>query len=116
MNQVDFEKNVVKTNLNDISAPYQIKKAWLNENSQVLVILMDPNANTSRNRFLNLIAYNITDPKKIMWSAELPTNSGPDCYTDAEFTDMHLTAFSFSCFRCIIDWKTGKLVNKNFAK
>jgi len=45
----------------------------------------------------------------IVWQAELPTASG-DVYTNVEWKDRYLTAFSRSCIAVHLDLETGKIL------
>lgn len=99
-----------------IELPYVVTSAWSREETNCLIVLMDPSENISSPRFHNLIAYDLQKPPTLKYEAELPTMSGPDCYTQATVRQDVISAFSFSCFRCIIDMETGKIVKKTFTK
>ncbi len=116
MKKIDFDSNSIKLGETIIKVPYCIFKAWYDESIGYVIVIMDPNANSTVSRFNNIIAYEINRHIKTIWTAELPTSSGPDCYWDLEADDDNLSAFSYSCFRCKLDIKTGKIISKSFTK
>ena len=116
MKEIAFDKNIVKADNSIIKAPYKIIGAWLSKALNYVIILMDPNANLSTARFNNLIVYDLNRPSDIKYQLDLPTSSGPDCYTEAKMYGDRILAFSFSCHRCEIDIETGAIVSKSFTK
>ncbi len=50
----------------------------------------------------------------VVWQAELPTKSG-DVYTNVEWKDNELMAFSRSCTSVILDVESGKIVSPKIA-
>lgn len=46
-----------------------------------------------------------------LWQAELPTTDTNDVYTNIEWKDGLLTAFSRSCISVILDVETGKIIS-----
>jgi len=116
MISISFNKKTIKAQSCTITVPYNIVGAWISVSTNYIIVLMDPNANLSAVRFNNLIAYNLVNPADISWQAELPTSSGPDCFTEVDVTDNMISAFSFSCFRCEIDICSGKIITKSFTK
>jgi len=116
MKEIPFDKNIVTAGNSIIKAPYKIIGAWLSEVLNYVIILMDPNANLSAARFNNLIVYDLNRPLDIKYQVNLPTSSGPDCYTEARVDGDRLSAFSFSCYRCEIDIERGTIVSKSFTK
>lgn len=117
MNELSFKGNTVEISNNvTLTTPFDIKNVWSVDKVNYIIVLMDPNANLSVARFENIIAYDKDSPSDIKWSVELPTSSGPDCYTEAEVIEGTMSAFSFSCFRCVIDLETGRIISKSFSK
>ena len=116
MEEVPFDNNIVNAENSIIRVPYKIIDAWLLETLKYIIILMDPNVNLSTARFNNLIVYDLSKPSDVKYKIDLPTSSGPDCYTEANVDGDKLSAFSFSCYRCRIDIKTGTIVSKSFTK
>ena len=116
MKEISFDKNIVKIGAYSIKAPYKIIGAWLSEDLNYVVILMDPNANLSAARFNNLLVYDLNRPSDVKYQVELPTSSVPDCYTEAKVDGNKLSVFSFSCHRCKIDIESGTIVSKSFTK
>ncbi len=51
----------------------------------------------------------------IVWMAELPEKSG-DAYTNIEWHEQNLRAFSWSGFSVILDVETGKILSSVFTK
>jgi len=45
----------------------------------------------------------------VVWQAELPTKSD-DVYTNANWQDLHLLAYSRSCTKVVLDLETGKII------
>jgi len=107
-------KKCVLTSGLSIIAPYKIEKAWYDDNENQIIVLMDYADQKVSQEFRNLVSYSIDN--KINWEAELPTSFGVDAYVDASISGNHADAFSFSCFRCLIDLSDGKLLQKSFAK
>lgn len=116
MNVITFDKNIIEAGNIVITTPFSVLKAWLVESASIVIVLMNPNDNMSVSRFNNLIAYDINRPFDVLWQAELPTSSGPDCYTETTINDNIISAFSFSCHRCKIDIKNGSIMSKTFTK
>jgi hypothetical protein len=52
---------------------------------------------------------------QIIWRAELPESSS-DSYTQFEYSNGRLSAFSWSCHRVEIDMKTGKIFHRVFTQ
>lgn len=116
MKKIPFNKNIVTAGNSIVRAPYEVIGAWISNTLNYVVILMDPNANLSATRFNNLIVYDLNKPSDVKYQVDLPTSSGPDCYTEAKATDDRISAFSFSCHRCEIDIKSGTIVSKSFTE
>ena len=97
-----------------VNAPFLVQKAWYDDRRNQVIVLMEYTAQQSIQQFRNLVAYSLNN--KQMWEAELPTTSGVEAYVDADIDNEELRAFSFSCFRCLINLDNGKIKKKTFAK
>jgi outer membrane protein assembly factor BamB len=53
---------------------------------------------------------------KLMWTAELPENTGPDCFTGADIAGNAIRAHTWSCFALTLDPRTGKTLATCFTK
>lgn len=93
---------------------YPVTKAWLQAQYSRIIVLMDYTAQRGMLQFRNLVAYSTKGD--LLWEAELPTGTGAEAYVDAELDHQGLHAFSFSCFRCLIDPSNGKIIRKSFSR
>jgi len=50
-----------------------------------------------------------------LWTAELPTNDGTDCYVEIA-SWCPLVAYAWKSFECTIDAETGKITSQVFTK
>ncbi len=52
---------------------------------------------------------------EVVWVAEMPERTG-DAYVDARLEGGSLTAWSWSCYRVVIELATGKITERVFTK
>ena len=104
----------VSNGSDSIKCEYDVSKAWWDPGGKRFIVLMKFYENKTEKRFPNLVAFDVTD--HLIWEAELPNESGADCFTDAEVVSNELIAFSFTCYRCVIDMSDGRLLSTVFTK
>jgi hypothetical protein len=79
-----------------------------------VVILFDPDsADEGDGRFHNLVAFDRSG--QVLWTAELPTKDAGDCYYKIISSDP-LIAYSFRSYDCLIDRRTGRILERTFTK
>jgi hypothetical protein len=92
--------------------PYPIDNAIEYEDS--VVILFDPDsADEGNGRFHNLVAFDRSG--QVLWRAELPTTDPGDRYYKIPSSDP-LTAYSVRSYDCVIDRRTGRILDRTFTK
>lgn len=98
-----------------IELPFPASSIFLLPGICLAIVMYDYNANRSQARFQNIVAYDYDGVQ--VWHAELPSTSMPDCFTELRSaSEEKIEAFSYSCFSCVINPKTGKLERKEFTK
>ena len=86
---------------------------------EIKILLSIPNSEDSivmlnyKQAFQNI--FRCSPNGSIVWMAELPEKSG-DVYTNLEWHEQRLRAFSWSCFSVILDVETGKILSSVFTK
>lgn len=113
MSKIIIDKKDLLVNRKKIEFPYEIEKAETFNN--YIIILLDKNTyKQTVGQFHNLYIYDIS--KNIKLEVELPTSNGGDCYYDFHIKKESLNAYSVYSFDCLIDFKTGKILEKEFYK
>ncbi|WP_440617451.1 hypothetical protein [Cysteiniphilum sp. 6C5] len=122
MIQTKFEGKYLYINDKKIQLPYVIREAFERENKVIVLFDSDLSTNpTQPKKFHNLVAYDLNGNE--LWKAELPIH---DAYGEVQELDWDdywgvwnmdsLKASSSSSYRCTIDSKTGKIINKIYYK
>ncbi len=76
-----------------------------------IIVLFDPTDFKKTEQPKNLRSYSLDGNEN--WIAEHPTNQSNDFYASFSITDK-ITAYNFTGYTCIIDPKTGKLIESIF--
>lgn len=119
MTPLEVNENVVVANGYSIDVGARILDARISRG--VVLVLIDPDsyitAEYRRKRragappIRNLRAFSTSGT--LLWEAELPEEA--DYYHEIASVDP-IEVYSFSCFRCRIDSRTGRIVSKSFTK
>jgi hypothetical protein len=62
----------------------------------------------------NLVLFDLAG--NILWKAQLPSKSGPDCYTQVILDGDNIRAYAWSGYSILLDRETGKILATKFAK
>lgn len=112
MRNIEFENRKLKIDGQDFELDYQIKDARIIDDLAVVIFEFDDSVPKYR-QFNNCCAFDSNC--NLIWTAEHPTTTTSDFYV--EFMDSkNNKLWSFGCFVCKLDFKTGKLLNADFTK
>jgi hypothetical protein len=79
-----------------------------------VIILFDPDsADEGNGRFHNLVAFDRSG--QALWTAELATKDAGDRYYKIPSSDP-LIAYSVRSYDCVIDRRTGRILERTFTK
>jgi hypothetical protein len=87
---------------------FEIKTLLSIPNSDDAIVMLN-----HKQAFQNVLRCNSSG--SIVWMAELPEKSG-DVYTNLDWHEKKLIAFSWSCFIVLLDIETGKILSSVFTK
>jgi hypothetical protein len=107
---VEFENRTLRIGSIIVELEHPIVEAFLAGDLVVVLFRYDSDP---RMRFENLRAF--TRQGALAWVAELPTSSGLDAYVEVASRDPLVVA-SWSCHRCTLDPRTGRVTGKTFTK
>lgn len=65
-------------------------------------------------RLRNLVC--LDENGTVRWTAELPANTGPDCFTGVAVDGDTIQANTWSCYALTLDPRTGKTLSCIFTK
>lgn len=77
-------------------------------------IVVEPLDEASSCRLQNLAR--ITSDGGVIWRAELPENTGPDCFVNVQLKDVSLVATTWTGHAVILDPESGQHVRSVFVK
>ena len=78
----------------------------------ILLVLYSPES-FQDGQFRNLVAFDLSGCE--VWKAELPTSISMDAYYQI-VSEAPIVADSYCSYRCMLDAKTGKILEKEFFK
>jgi len=89
-------------------------RQWLEfEPVKGTLILYEPR-NSAAHREQNLVLVNANGA--IIWIAELPKNTGPDCFLSVKVENGAVVANTWSCYALTLDISSGKILEQVFTK
>ncbi len=55
-------------------------------------------------------------PATLVWRAELPKGTMPECYVGVDVTGEIITGWTWICYRVTLNRQTGKILTEVFTK